>query len=76
FDDGGAMEQDEPGWHTTDTLDFGMVISGEIDLDLDDGVHHLKPGDAIVQRATRHAWRNRSDKPCVMSFVLISRDVG
>ena len=76
FDGGGAMEQDEPGWHTTDTLDFGMVISGEIDLDLDDGTHHLKAGDAVVQRATRHAWRNRTDQPAVMAFVLISRDVG
>jgi len=76
FDGGGAMEQDEPGWHTTDTLDFGMVISGEIDLDLDDGTLHLKAGDAVVQRATRHAWRNRTDQPAVMAFVLISRDVG
>jgi mannose-6-phosphate isomerase-like protein (cupin superfamily) len=76
FDGGGAMEHDEPGWHTTDTLDFGMVVSGEIDLDLDDGTHHLKAGDAVVQRATRHAWRNRTDEPAVMAFVLISRASG
>ena len=76
FDDGGAMEPGNPGWHTTDTLDFALVASGEIDLELDDGVHHLKAGDAVVQRATRHAWRNRSNEPCVMSFVLIGRDSG
>lgn len=76
FNDDGAMEPENPGWHTTDTLDFGIVISGEIDLELDDGTHHLKAGDCVVQRATRHAWRNRSDQPCVMSFVLISRATG
>lgn len=76
FDDGGAMEPDEPGWHTTDTLDFGIVVSGEIDLDLDDGTHHLKAGDCVVQRATRHAWRNRSDQLAVMAFVMISRAQG
>lgn len=76
FNDGGAMEHDAPGWHTTDTLDFGLVVSGEIDLELDDGTHHLKAGDCVVQRATRHAWRNRTDQPCVMSFVLISRAPG
>ena len=76
FDDGGAMEKGNPGWHTTDTLDFGLVVSGQIDLELDDGIHHLVAGDAVVQRGTRHAWKNRSNKPCVMSFVLISREQG
>ena len=50
---------------------IGIVISGEIWLELDDGEVHLKPGDCVVQRGSMHAWRNRSDKPCVMSFVLI-----
>ena len=76
FDDGGAMEKGNPGWHTTDTLDFGLVVSGQIDLELDDGIHHLVAGDAVVQRATRQAWKNRSNKPSVMSFVLISREQG
>ena len=60
-----------PGMHQTPTIDFGIVLSGEIWLELDDSEVHLKPGDCVVQRGTMHAWRNRSEKPCVMSFVLI-----
>jgi len=59
------------GMHKTPTIDFGVVLSGEIWLELDDSEVHLKPGDCVVQRGTMHAWRNRSDRPCVMSFVLI-----
>ena len=59
------------GMHQTETIDFGVVLFGEIWLELDDGEVHLKPGDCVVQRGTWHAWRNRSDRPCVMSFVLI-----
>ena len=58
-----------PGMHQTPTIDFAIVISGEIWLELDEGEVHLKPGDCVVQRGTMHAWRNRSDRPCVMSFV-------
>jgi mannose-6-phosphate isomerase-like protein (cupin superfamily) len=60
-----------PGMHKTETIDFGVVVSGEIWLELDEGEVHLKPGDCVVQRGTMHAWRNRSDRPCVVSFVLI-----
>ena len=60
------------GMHKTPTIDFGVVLSGEIWLELDDSEVHLEPGDCVVQRGTMHAWRNRSDKPCVMSFVLIA----
>lgn len=60
-----------PGMHQTETIDLGIVLSGEIWLELDEGEVHLKPGDCVVQRGTMHAWRNRSDRPCVMSFVLI-----
>jgi len=59
------------GMHQTETIDFGVVLSGEIWLELDEGEVHLKPGDCVVQRGTMHAWRNRSSSPCVMSFVLI-----
>ncbi len=59
------------GMHKTPTIDFGVVLSGEIWLELDDSEVHLTPGDCVVQRGTMHAWRNRSDRPCVMSFVLI-----
>ena len=69
---GGVMEEDAPGMHTTPTIDYGIVMDGEIYLELDEGEVHLKAGDLVVQRATRHAWRNRSSKPCTMAFILIS----
>ncbi|MFQ5737434.1 MAG: cupin domain-containing protein [Acidobacteriota bacterium] len=72
FDTGGVMEQDHPGMHTTQTIDYGIVLSGEIDLELDEGEVHLTPWDVVVQRGTRHAWRNRSAQPCTIAFVLIS----
>ncbi len=72
FDTGDAMEADNPGMHTTKTIDYGIVLSGEIDLELDQGEVHLTAGDVVVQRGTRHAWRNRSGGPCVMAFILIA----
>ncbi len=71
----GAMEHfevDNPGMHTTDTVDFGIVLAGEIVLELDDGAERtLTPGTVIVQRGTRHAWRNRTDQPAMVAFVQI-----
>jgi len=66
------LEAEDPAMHTTDTVDYGVVISGEIWLELDDGVQlHLKQGDCVVQNGTRHAWRNRGLGPCVMAFVMV-----
>ncbi len=66
------LEPDNPGMHTTNTIDFEYVISGEIWLELDDGKEvHLKPGDTVVQNGTRHAWRNRGSEPCQMVVCLI-----
>ena len=48
------------GFHTTQTIDYVMVLEGEIALELDTGEVTLRPGDCVVQRGTRHAWRNRS----------------
>ena len=72
FDTGDTMEPENPGMHTTRTIDYGIVLSGEIDLELDSGEVHLTSGDIAVQRGTRHAWRNRSQSPCSIAFVLIS----
>ena len=72
FDTGDAMEPENPGMHTTATIDYGIVLAGEIDLELDSGEVHLTAGDVVVQRATRHAWRNRGTEPCTMAFVVIS----
>jgi mannose-6-phosphate isomerase-like protein (cupin superfamily) len=66
------MEPDHPGMHTTDTVDFEIVLSGEITLELDDGVEvTLKPGDTVVQNGTRHAWHNRGDVPAVIVVGII-----
>ena len=51
-----------PLWHRTRTVDYVVVISGEIDLMLDDSVVHLKAGDSVVQQATNHAWVNRGNE--------------
>ncbi|HSR69868.1 MAG TPA: cupin domain-containing protein [Acidobacteriota bacterium] len=66
------FEEDAPGMHTTDTVDYGVVISGEISLVLDDGAAlSLKQGDCVVQNGTRHAWNNTGSEPCWMAFVMI-----
>lgn len=74
-DAGRWMEPEHPGMHTTETVDFGLVLDGEVELELDDGEKvHLRPGDGVVQNGTRHAWRNPFDRPCTMAFVLIGAD--
>ena len=58
--------------HRTETLDYGIVLSGECDLELDSGeVVHLTPGDVVVQRGTMHAWVNNGPAPCVIAAILI-----
>jgi quercetin dioxygenase-like cupin family protein len=62
-----------PRNHRTDSIDYAVVISGEIDMELDNGVvAHLKQGDVLVQRGTIHNWVNRGKEDCVIAFVLIS----
>lgn len=66
------FELDVPGMHTTDSVDFGIVVKGEITLELDDGAERtLTAGDCVVQNGTRHAWRNRSGEVATMFFILI-----
>jgi len=60
-----------PMMHRTRTLDYAIVISGEIDMLLDDGEVHLKAGDVVVQQATNHAWVNRGKEPCRIAFILM-----
>jgi len=60
-----------PRNHRTDSIDYAVVISGEIDMELDDSAVHLNAGDVLVQRGTIHNWVNRGAEPCVMAFVLI-----
>jgi mannose-6-phosphate isomerase-like protein (cupin superfamily) len=69
----GVVPGVEPdGFHTTDTVDYVMVLEGEISLELDTGEVALAPGDCVVQRGTRHAWRNRGDHPVRMVAVMLS----
>lgn len=66
------FERDHPGMHTTDSIDYDIVLNGEIWLELDDGqLTHMRGGDIAIQCGTRHAWRNRSDRTTTMLFVLI-----
>ena len=60
-----------PRNHRTDSMDYAVVISGEIDMELDETVVHLQAGDVLVQRGTIHNWVNRGSEPCVIAFVLI-----
>lgn len=61
-----------PRNHRTDSLDYAVVLSGEIDMELDIGSVHLKAGDVLVQRGTIHNWVNKGTAACVIAFVLIS----
>jgi quercetin dioxygenase-like cupin family protein len=60
-----------PRMHRTSSIDYAIVMSGEIDMQLDDSEVHLKAGDVLVQRGTIHNWVNRGTEPCVMGFVLV-----
>ena len=66
------MERKSPGMHTTSTIDFEYILSGEVWLELDDGASvHLCAGDTVVQNGTRHAWRNRTSEPChIVAFMV------
>jgi uncharacterized cupin superfamily protein len=61
-----------PNLHGTDSIDFTVILDGELWLELDDGVGvHLKRGDTVVQNGTVHAWHNHSDGPCRFATVMI-----
>ena len=59
-----------PRNHRTDSIDYGVVMSGEIDMELDGTIVHLRAGDLLVQRGTVHNWINRGPEPCTIAFVL------
>jgi mannose-6-phosphate isomerase-like protein (cupin superfamily) len=67
-----VLEPDSSGMHTTDTVDFDVILSGEVYLELDDGAEVLlKAGDCVIQNGTRHAWHNRSSEKCVISVAIV-----
>jgi quercetin dioxygenase-like cupin family protein len=61
-----------PRNHRTDSIDYAVVMSGEVEMELDDAKVHLKAGDVLVQRGTIHNWVNRGTEPCVIAFMLIA----
>jgi hypothetical protein len=63
-----------PGFHQTHTVDYAIVLEGEIWAMLEETETLLKAGDVLIQRATYHAWENRSDRLCRMAFVLIDAE--
>ncbi len=60
-----------PGMHETDTIDYAIVLHGEIHAIMDEGATLMKTGDVLIQRGTSHAWSNRSDDYCRVAFVLV-----
>src|SRR5690348_1208926 len=60
-----------PFMHRTRTVDYGIILSGEIDMLLDEAELHLKAGDVVIQQATNHAWVNRGKEPCRIAFILV-----
>lgn len=70
-----VFDPDDPGFHTTDTVDYGICVDGEMWLVLDEGAErHLTPGTVVVQRGTRHSWQNRGARPCTMLFVILGAE--
>ena len=74
------LGQYEPGvaerWHRSDTVDYAIVLSGEMWMQLEKEEVHLKAGDVVIQRGTIHNWVNRGEKPCLMLYVLIATEGG
>jgi uncharacterized cupin superfamily protein len=57
--------------HRTETVDYGIVLEGELTLIMDEGETVIRRGDIVIQRGTNHGWANRSGAPCRIVFVLI-----
>ncbi len=68
---GNARPPRHPYMHRTRSIDYAVIVSGEIDMLLDDSEVHLRAGDVVVQRGTNHAWVNRGTEVCRIAFVLI-----
>ncbi|AKJ99949.1 cupin [Pseudomonas chlororaphis] len=66
------FEPEQPGMHTTPTIDYGILLEGELWLELDNGEQkRIQPGDVVIQHGNRHAWRNKSDRIARALFVMI-----
>jgi len=63
------------GMHHTESIDYALILDGEIDMLLDDSETHLKTGDVVIMQGTYHAWANRTNKTCMMAFILVGATV-
>lgn len=71
----GVFDPDAPGMHQTVTVDYAIVVDGELWLELDDGAEtHLPTGSCVVQNGARHAWRNKSGAPATLAYVILAVD--
>ncbi|WP_044874023.1 cupin domain-containing protein [Pseudomonas sp. LFM046] len=69
------FEADAPGFHRSDTIDYGVLVEGQLTLHLDEGEPTvLNAGDVVVQMGTRHAWRNTGNTPARMMFVMVGAE--
>ncbi len=69
------FEVDAPGFHRSDTIDYGVLVEGQLSLLLDEGEPTvLNAGDVVVQMGTRHSWRNTGNTPARMMFVMVAAD--
>ena len=67
-----CFEPTSPGMHTTNTVDYGILLDGEVWLELDNGVQkQVCKGDIVIQNGTRHAWRNKTESPATMAFFFV-----
>ncbi|MDA9022206.1 cupin domain-containing protein [Alphaproteobacteria bacterium] len=65
-----------PFMHRTDSLDYAVVLTGEIYMMMDEDEYLVKAGDVIIQQGTNHAWSNRGTEPCQIAFILIDAEKG
>lgn len=79
LDDHGVRDKDKPRhfwFHKTESLDYAIVLEGEIVAMMDEGETLMRAGDVLIQRATNHSWSNRSGRNCRMAFVLLALPEG
>ena len=79
LDNNGVRDKANPRhfwFHKTQSLDYAIVLEGEIYALMDEGETLMRPGDILIQRATNHSWSNRSGKPCRMAFLLLDLEPG
>jgi quercetin dioxygenase-like cupin family protein len=69
------MEADAPGFHTTQTIDYVVLLSGQVWLVVDEDEALLGPGDTVIQLGSRHAWQNRGTQPATLAVVLVGAKV-